>query len=88
MQIRLDCSFTKMYRSRLPKYICIHLLENSSNMQWLMGEIFGICFQNNGMLNQKNRFYIKTCFVASHNVVFTNIGTIYHVFLLEFKNYP
>lgn len=39
-------------------------------------------------LTRKYRFFHKACFVASYNVIFTNIVTTHHVLVPESKNYP
>lgn len=76
-----------MYRVLLSKCICIHSLENWRiyNGPWVKKLAF--VFRSNGMTNWKIRFLHKTCFVASYNVVFANIVTIYHGLVLELKIY-
>lgn len=87
VQIQLYCSFTKMYSILLSKYICIHSLENLRIYNGPWGKKLASVFRSNGMTNWKMRFLHKICFVASYNVIFANIVTIYHGLVLELKIY-
>lgn len=79
-----------MYRAHLPKYIWIHSMEKSSNIQWLMGRNLGHSFLKTMVCLTRKRFYIKPALWLLTKMEFSqNIFiTTYHMLVPESKNYP